>query len=1172
MVVSTLTFITRLEMKGFKSFANKTELLFGDDFNCVLGPNGSGKSNVMDAICFVLGKSSAKGLRAEKSSNLIYNGGKTKSPAKEGSVLIGFNNKSKIFGEDYGEELIIERRVRQSGSSVYKINGKTNSRQQVVDTLSKAKINPDGYNIILQGDINKLIEMTPNHRREIIEEIAGISIYEEKKQKAIRELDRVENKLNEAEIILSERETYLKGLKKERDQAQKFKDLQEKISRNKITIINSKVSKKEKEIKDLEDFIKKNNEKIEKNSKKIKKHREEADKLKSEIEEINKEVEQRGEKEQVAVHKEVEALKVSIAVKNQRAETIESEILKLRERKDDLLKQNQDIDSKMNLLVKNKDDLKKRIKIREESIDKLEKRITEFKSKHSVEAASGVDKRIEEIDEEAETIGEQISKQRTEQQDLLREKDRVEISLEQIDGKIAKLAEINKKNKVELDKLKIHKENFKKSTKELSQAMNEDSNYAAQLQNARGKLLNAREELSKLQSKQSGIHERMAGGMAIQRILELKKQGTIKGIHGTIAELGNVSKEHALALEIAAGSRMTSIVVDDDKVAAQCISYLKQNKLGVATFLPMNKIRAPVKQSITLKTSGNSIKGFCTELVSYEKKYDQVFKFVFGNTVVVDNIETARKIGVGKIRMVTLTGDLVETSGAMRGGYLNPKRMGIGFQEKEVQEEIKKLEKELSDNETLVSRLEQKRKDNEELIQRLREHKASLEGEIIKLEKSLHLDQEDIGLDSDEKKRLKKTLVEQEKRMDSLMDSITELTSKLGYLKAEKQQLRDKISTMRSPSVLAELNSFEDKRTELKTEIAELSGELKNSDSEIKNILGPEYESITKILKQHDSEIKAFEKEKKTLDSDLNKEQKSLKSKEEAEEKFFKQFKELFTKRNKLNDKVSEFENKIRILDDDNRTLENKNSGVGLENARISAELAGLKEEANQFKGVEPYKNKPEEEILLEIKQFERLMETIGAVNMKALEIYEKVKEEYDVLVNKKNGLQAEREDVLLMINEIDSKKTQLFMNTFEVVDKNFQAFFKRLSTKGTAYLDLENQKSPLEGGMFIKVKLSGKKYMDIRSLSGGEKTMTALAFLFAVQEHEPASFYIMDEVDAALDKNNSGKLASLVREYCENAQYLIISHNDGVIAEADNLFGVSMNEHGVSKVTTLKI
>lgn len=1166
-----MTFITRLEMKGFKSFANKTELVFGNDFNCVLGPNGSGKSNVMDSICFVLGKSSAKGLRAEKTSNLIYNGGKTKSPSKEGSVLIGFDNKKNIFGADYGDELVVERIVRQTGTSKYKLNGTTSTRQQVVDILSRAKINPDGYNIILQGDINRLIEMTPNQRREIIEEIAGISIYEEKKQKAIRELGRVENKLNEAEIILSERETYLKGLKKERDQAQKFKDLQEKIARNKITIINSKIKKKEKEVADLVGFMKKNNEKIEKNSEKIKKHREESDKLKKEIETINQEVERRGEKEQVAVHKEVESLKVSIAVKSQRLESIEAEILKLRERKDDLLKQNQDLDSKMKLLVKNQDDIKKRIAQRTESVEKLESRIHEFKSKHSVEAASDIDKRIEEIDEEAESFGEEIAKKRAEQQDLLREKDKVEIKLEQIDEKISKLAQINKQNKSELEKLKSHKENFKTATKELSQAMTNDSNYAAQLQNARGKLLNARDELSKLKSKQSGIHERMAGGMAIARILELKKNGTVKGIHGTVAELGNVSKEHALALEIAAGSRMTSIVVDDDKVAAQCISYLKQHKLGVATFIPMNKIKTH-DTSTTLKTSGNSIKGFCTELMSYESKYEKVFKFVFGSTIVVDNIDTARKIGVGKIRMVTLTGDLVETSGAMRGGYLNPKRMGIGFQEKEVQEDIKKYESELANNETIVSNLENKRKDNDELIQRLREHKATLEGEIIKLEKSLHLDQEDVGLDSNEKANLKKILVEQEKSMDGLMDSISELTSKLGYLKAEKQQLRDKISSLRSPSILAELNSFEDKRTELKTEIAELNGELKNSDSEIKNILGPEFESITKILKQHDSEIKSFEKEQKELQNDLKKEEKALKDKEETEAKFFKQFKELFTKRNKYNDQVSDLENKIRAIDDDNRTLENKNSGVGLENARITAELNALKEDAKEFADVEPYKNKPEEEILLEVKQFERMMDNIGAVNMKALDAYEKVKSEYESLVEKKNGLQREKEDVLMMINEIDAKKTQLFMNTFEVVDKNFQAFFKRLSTKGTAYLELDNAKAPLEGGMSIKVKLSGKKYMDIRSLSGGEKTMTALAFLFAVQEHEPASFYIMDEVDAALDKNNSGKLASLVREYCENAQYLIISHNDGVIAEADNLFGVSMNEHGISKITTLKI
>ncbi|MBR9703658.1 AAA family ATPase, partial [Candidatus Woesearchaeota archaeon] len=280
----------------------------------------------------------------------------------------------------------------------------------------------------------------------------------------------------------------------------------------------------------------------------------------------------------------------------------------------------------------------------------------------------------------------------------------------------------------------------------------------------------------------------------------------------------------------------------------------------------------------------------------------------------------------------------------------------------------------------------------------------------------------------------------------------------------------------------------------------------------------------------------------------------------------------LFDKRTKLSDEQQKTESKHREQDDRRRDLEQKNNGYGLEVARLKAEIAGLKEEDGHYEGVDPYKNKPLDDILLEIKQFERMREGFGAVNMKALEIYETIENEYHELVTKKDKLGTEREDVLVMINEIDDKKKDLFGRTFEVVNENFQNIFEMLSTKGKAFLDLEDKKDPFNGGLTIKVKLTGKKFLDIRSLSGGEKTMTALAFLFAVQEYEPANFYILDEVDAALDKHNSEKLAKLIRAYCRNAQYLIISHNDGVISEADNLYGVSMNEHGMSKITSLKV
>ena len=1161
-----MVLMTRLSMKGFKSFAAKTEIVFGERFNCVLGPNGSGKSNIMDALCFVLGKASAKGLRAEKSANLIYNGGKQKKPAKEGEVSLWFSNEDEAFGIP-GNEIKLTRIIRQSGQSVYKINDKTMTRQQVLELLSRASLNPDGYNIILQGDIISLVEMSPNERRKIVEEIAGISIYEEKKEKALRELARVEERLNEADIILAERQTYLKELKSERDQAQKFKDLDDQIKQNKATMLDKQIREKESEAKRFSEAIAKAEKEIEAHQEAVAKLRSEIDERRKEIEAINAEVERKGEKEQVELHKEVEALKVDLALNKQRVQTLVSELEKLGQRKAELQKSLEELSSKSRILEQNRKELEKQVSSKEKEISLVEGRIEQFKKKHKMEDAAGMNSRVEEIDKDADGLSEEIASLREQQQSLLREKDKYEMQLSTIDEKIAKVLGLEKEHKEQLAELKRKKEAFKQATVELSKCLNEDSSLAAQLANARSKLLSRQEEHSKLQGQQARVRESIAGGAAINSILDMKK----RGVHGLVSELGHVKKEYAVAMEIAAGGRVRSIVVEDDRVAHECIDHLKKHRLGVATFLPLNKLRPPIIDASTRSLKGQGIHGLAVDLLSFDKKYEKVFHYVFGNTLVVDNITVARRVGIGKVRMVTLTGDLVETSGAMQGGFRQNAK-GLGFQERELSASMEKLEAEIADLEAVIANVTQEKQDNEEAIQRLREHKATLEGEVIKLEKSLHLDSADIGASKDEKKKLSSEVKELDRKYDDIMGELSQKNKSLAMLKIEKQKVREQINALQNPALLAEMNSFEEKRQELKDHVLRLNMEIKSNEAQKANILGPEGENIQRILKQQDKEIADFEAERKGLESSIKDQERSLEEKEKAQKEFYDKFKELFNRRSQLTDESNKAENEIMKKNESVREHEMKKNTSSLEQARVKAELAGLNEEFKQFEGIPLFKDKPVAQIQKEIREFERMVEDIGAVNMKALEIYETVESEYRKLLGKKESLGKERENVLVMINEVDAKKTELFMKTYNVVNDNFKRLFQSLSTKGEATLELEDEKDVFNGGLTLKVKLSGKKFMDIRSLSGGEKTMTALAFIFAVQEHAPAPFYILDEVDAALDKKNSERLAKLVQSYAKHAQYVIISHNDGVISEADNLYGISMNEHGMSKVTSLKI
>ncbi len=1165
-----VTKILRMEMKGFKSFAAKIDLEFGDKFNCILGPNGSGKSNVLDSLCFVLGKSGAKGLRVEKSSNLIYNGGKTKKPAKEGEVSIWFDNSTKSFPSIEEKEIKITRIIKSSGQGVYKINDKTVTRTQIIDLLSQAHIDPNGYNIILQGDIIKLIEMSSNERRQIIEEIAGINIYEDKKNKAVRELNRVEEKINEADIILAERESYLKELKKDRDKAQKYKDLEEKRKRNKKTLIHWAIEERTSKITKTQSIVDKNKDEIKKIETKIDDLKNEIAERKKEIAAINKEVEEKGEKEQVKMHKIIEEMKVNVALNKQRLQTIISELEKLKDRRQELEESHKELKDKTKDLENKKTELEKRIAIREKDKQQLKEKLDTFKKKHNLNLESEADTRIDEIDEQIEKIQIELNSLREEQQNILREKDRVEIQLQSIDDRLEKLASVKAEHKKELEQLKQKKQEFKKTTLELNKILSQSSETAAQLSTARSKLLSKREQLAKLEAQRTRIIEQIAGGSALKAILELRK--TEKGILGTVAELGNANQEYSQALEIAAGNKIKSVVVTDDGVAAKCIKFLKEKRLGVATFLPLNKIRSvTIKEELrNLKKPG--VKGLAVDLINFKSEYKKIFEYVFGNTLVVDNIQVARQLGIGTTRMVTKSGDIVEMSGAMQGGFRQQKQQGGLFGQEEANKQINNLESEIADHETIISKLEQQTIETEEYISRLRALKAELEGDIIKTEKSLHLDSSDALLDQDEKQKLKEKNKELEEQEDEIIEKIREQNQGLAKLKIERQQLKDKLTDLRNPAKLAELKSFEEKQLELSQEIIQLQGDLKHINSEMESIIGPEDRKILSILKQHQKEEDAFIKEQKALEIKVEEQEKKLKELEKQEAAFYQQFKELFTKRSKLTDANNKQEHEIAKLNTDSRNLELKNNALSLEIARLKAELAGYEEEGKDYENVEPYENKSRDLIKRELSEFDRLTADLGAVNMRALEIYDDVKVEYESLLKKKETLRSEREDVLLMMNEIDSKKKELFMKTFEALEENFKRIFSTLLMKGEASLKLENENDPFEGGVNIKVRLSGKKFLDIRSLSGGEKTMTALSFLFAVQEYDPASFYILDEVDAALDKKNSEKLAELIRKYCDHAQYVVISHNDGIISEADNLYGVSMNEHGMSKVTSLKL
>jgi chromosome segregation protein len=1150
------TRITKLVMEGFKSFAKRTELVFDKKFSVVLGPNGSGKSNVADAICFVLGKSSSKQLRAEKSAHLIYNGGKTKQPANSAEVSIFFDNEQKFFPFEE-KEIKVTRAVRKDGASKYKINNGTVTRQEVLELLRTAKINPDGYNIIMQGDITRLVEMNPVDRRQIVEEIAGIGVYEEKKLQAIKELAKVDQRLNEAEIVLKERQGHLRELKKERDQAIIYKDTADKVKVFKASLLHKQYNTKEKSRTKLK-------ERSQGIQKKIGELREKASKIgneisitKEQLNVLNKDIESKGEVEAAELQQRIEVLKVGLATNKERIQGLRETITKLSKQQQEIKEtfkssenRTQEVETEKKAKEGQRDEVALQLKAAE---DKLEK----FKKAKGLDSAHETEIQIEEIDKELEKLQTIVHELRETQQQTLRDKDRAEYQIQTIEQQEEAYKDMLSKHKEELASLKTQKETFKRAVKELNELLNRDSKEAGELGKIKQKVQEAKQELGALEVKQAEFRA------ANVDVLAKKIKEQVQGVIGTVGELGEVEGKHTIALEVAAGARLTSIVVETDSIAKNCIRFLRERKLGVATFLPLNKIKPP-----KIEAPPPGIKR-AIDHVTYDPRYQSIFQFVLANTLVVADLEEAKKIGQGKYRMVTLQGDLLEKAGSMTGGF---RRRRSAFKEKDLTGKIEKTSKDLVGLEEKEHMLEKSRAITDQRITELRQEKATLEGEIIKLEKSLHVVDEEEG--KDYKQQLQDKQKELDKGLDKVKDDIDDHTTTITQHMTKRQKLREQTKQIRNPGVLAELHAFEQQKQNLQENLSKVKTELHGLEVKISEVIGVDVQKNKELLAKMQQEEKAHKEKITTLTDGIKSQEEELRTKEKEQAKANVQFKDMFAKRDKFTHDINQKERSQLMVEEESRREEMQENAISVEETRVAAEMATINETMAQYAGVELDHNKNEEVLQKLINEGERKLAGVGNVNLRSLDVYDIAEKEFTVLQDKKEVLLKEKESVTELMQDIEVNKARMFLGTFDSINEHFQRIFSELNPKGrTATLTIGSREEPFEAGMSMRVEVSQGKHLDIRSLSGGEKTMTALSFLFAIQEHDPATFYVMDEVDAALDKANSDKLAKLIHQYGESAQYIIVSHNDALINQADILYGVSMNpDAGRSNVVSLKV
>lgn len=1185
-----MSYIKRLKLQGFKSFANPTVLSFEEGFNTIVGANGSGKSNVFDAMCFVLGRLSSRELRTEKLGNLVFNGGKNLKPAKEAEVSIYLNNAKRELLDIELDEIKVTRVVNKKGQSKYLLNNNKVTRTEIVEVLRKASINPDGYNVVLQGDIVKIVNMTPVERRELIEEISNISGYEEKREKGLKKLEKVEQDLKDADLLMEEKTKYLKELKSEKEAAERYHKVKEDLRYSNLLLIKARILRNDSLIAQKKDDLVKTEEGLGEYKEKLEEFDKQTSDIENEISSIEKEI-------------EIQSHNDFISVTN-RITSLEAELEKLKERKAEYKKQSEEVKTRNQGIKKGQQENKEKIKVLEGEIkelqqenNELEKQIKEvdnalakLKKNASPESLA----KLSELDQELEELYTKRSDKNLIRQDNAIQIEKLNTKLEHFEQELSRISALNAENKDDAKKLDSDRSQLKKLIMSISEKNNKLSENNAKLHAIDKEYSSLLEEHSRARMKLDAGKDLMATNRAVDMMLKLKQKDP--AILGTVADLASVPEKYALALETAAGKSLFNIVVRDDKTAVKYINYLRENKVGTVTFLPLNKINAHARLSNDVLAKKGTV-DFALNLIQYNPEYQSIFNLVFGDLLVIDNIESAKSIGIGSYKMVSLDGDYVAKSGAMSGGFRSKKR-GLGaFKDDKLMEKVAAQEAKLGAVKASLDQL----KDNKDTIERelydLRSKKIEVESDVAKLEKVLSVEGRDSSSINKEVEALHSDRAVIESSLKKIDRDIADINQKIEKVQAKKHDLKGTSPDM-SKSQDA-LTTAEEKRDKLRDEKLTLSSSISTKEIQIKNVLKPEISNLGKILKENDEslvnlstlladtteKIKQVEeehKEFKAKEKELSKGYKELLSRrdklkgdklklEQKYEKEFAKFDKIKEKAAQIRYAISEYESLQNTLLDDLSTFTEqlKAEFSEFDESTVESkvkELTGLVESDLEKKSIDI------KELQSRVNTLKTKISSFGAINMKAVAIYDKINEEFNILLEKRQTLNEERDEILHFIAEIDEKKKERFMETFATLKKNFIEIFAKLSTKGTVELNIENEKDLFNSGVEIKVKLSEKNYLDIKSLSGGEKTITAVAFIFAVQEFNPASFYILDEIDAALDIMNSEKLGKLIREYSAKAQYIVVSHSEYFIQSSEIIYGVTMNANKVSTVVSLDL
>lgn len=1141
--------ITELEIDNFKSFLKKTKIPFFEGFTVISGPNGSGKSNIIDSILFVLALSSSRTLRAEKLTDLIN----LNSAKPTAEVSLSFSDGTKI-----------RRRIKKTGSGYYSynyLNEKLCKQSEVTEFLSKFGIKPHGYNVVMQGDITRIIEMSDFERRKIIDEIAGVSEFDAKKDQAIRELEVVRERIEREEILLAELGERLTTLSREREQALLYRKWEEQLRMFENCRAAAFLHSKEKELSTVLQAEKEQEILLERAGSDRSLEENERSYLLADLEDLTRQINQKSGSEYLKLIADLEEAKGSIRL-------AEQTILRLKKEKEGNLEG-------MNRVFLDIKRAEGRITecsqtIRELTIDRTNLAMEAAAAKGQIaklEAAIQNQSRdIEGARDELFSLMQSIEAKKGDrstilhQKDLLLEKRRMRTSeRERLEERIRALdTETTSREGQNLqEREQINALLSDKSGIERQISSSEASLFAkrASLERTRDELRTIEQEAVRLEAQQQARGE--PASRALEAVLAMD------GVYGTIAQLGKAPPEYTTALNVAAGAKLHYVVVEDDGVATSAIRYLKDQKLGRLTFLPLSKLKpGPIPEA-----GGKGIIGPAVRMLEFKPQFEPAFRVVFGGTMVVESLEVGRRL-LGKYRMVTPEGELLEKSGAMTGGSFKKAVRGFGAA---VEDEIGRLrqhaeglksdmgdlESAITHGSTEVEALRGKRAQIEQELQRL----TITSEELLKQSDGYLQERERVAADLqeiiEEVKGGTADLAALEASLDTTTGEITQLTRRM-------EQLKKRLDDTDIPALT---DQFEKKRREFD----DIERRLRNKESDI-NDLSRERQHFGSRVEELTSEAERITRANQQIDSDtaaakdqIEAGKEVIKGIEERQKEFSGELEQLRARHGQVSDAIRESEKRILEFDLASERIRVQRDALVARKAALSSEIDQLRAEVGGTTT-----DLTLGEIEDGISEASAAMRKIGAVNMLAIEEYDRVEQRVVERREKKEILSRERSTLLERIERFETMKYEAFMDAFKAIDANFRDIFARL-TSGSGRLILENEEDPFSGGLSFAVQPRDKPVHLLSALSGGEKSLTTLAFIFSIQQHIPAPFYAFDEVDMSLDGANVERISAMIRELSPTSQFITVSLRKPMIEGADRILGVTLLPDKSSFVTGVR-